>query len=98
MYAACDRKKINKLTKGRAGVYVWVNSFNNKHYVGSSSKISTRISMYYMPSIISRAMCFPCNSEPIETAFFKYGMINLTLTLYLLPVWCGLRPLIKNLF
>jgi len=77
-----DRKKINKLTKGRAGVYVWVNSLNNKHYVGSSSKISTRISMYYMLSIISRA------SRTIETAFFKYGMINFTLTLYLLPVWC----------
>jgi hypothetical protein len=35
--------------------------------------------MYYMPSIISRA------SRTIETAFFKYGMIHFTLTLYLLP-------------
>lgn len=35
--------------------------------------------MYYMPSIISRA------SRTIETAFLKYGMINFTLTLYLLP-------------
>lgn len=32
-----------------------------------------------MPSIISRA------SRTIETAFLKYGMINFTLTLYLLP-------------
>jgi hypothetical protein len=32
-----------------------------------------------MPSIISRA------SRTIETAFFKYGMIHFTLTLYLLP-------------
>src|SRR3954466_12902801 len=47
-----ERKLINKLTKGRAGVYVLTNTLNGKQYVGSSINLITRISMYFMPSII----------------------------------------------
>lgn len=74
-----DRKRINKITKGRAGVYVWTNNINGKVYVGGSIKLITRISMYYIPSIVSSS------TRLIDRAVLKYGLMNFSLTIHLLP-------------
>jgi hypothetical protein len=76
---ANSRDLIKDLTKGRVGAYVWTNLLNGNQYVGSSMGIMNRIFSYFMVSIVSKG------SRYILRAFNKYGMINFTLHLYLLP-------------
>lgn len=73
-----QRKEIIKLIKNCIGVYIWTNKLNNHQYVGSSKILHTRISAYFMPSIISK------QSRYIERAFHRYKIINFTLTVYTL--------------
>lgn len=56
------------------------NTLNGKQYVGSSINLITRISMYFMPSIIISS------TRIIDRALLKYGLINFKLTIHLLPI------------
>jgi hypothetical protein len=56
-----SRAEINKETKGKTGVYCWVNKLNGNSYVGSGLSLYKRISNYYqeayLPPTVGEKKC-----------------------------------------
>ncbi len=42
-----QQNDIIKDTKGKSGVYCWINLFNGKYYIGSGVELNTRLSDYF---------------------------------------------------
>ena len=74
-----ERAEIMRITKGEGGVYCWLNKMNNKRYVGSTINLPRRLSDYYSfsPQYKGESM--------ILAALQKYGLINFTLMVIIIP-------------
>lgn len=66
--ADSQKKKIYLENKGKSGIYMWVNTINNKKYVGSSADLHRRFSAYY-----SVAFLVKYDTMLIHRAILKYG-------------------------
>jgi len=84
-----SRDKIRDITKGKPGVYVWTNVKNGKQYVGSSINLNNRIFSYFYPSIVASGTRY------IYRALYKWGMINFTLTIHILPTESDLSTVLQ---
>uniref|UniRef100_UPI0023F01F02 homing endonuclease n=1 Tax=Leptographium wingfieldii TaxID=155675 RepID=UPI0023F01F02 len=71
-----NRKLILKLAKNQKGVYIWED--NNNAYVGHSINLYSRISSYFMPSILKT------KARRVLRYFNKYGFENTNLTIYIM--------------
>lgn len=65
-----ERNIILKETKGKIGVYAWVNKLNSKIYVCGGTDLHKVISDYYQPG------CLLTSKIKMLKVFNKYGMIN----------------------
>jgi len=66
--ADADKVQILKDNKKKSGVYMWVNIFNQKSYVGSSVDLTRRIYTYYNVRTLAKHYYMP-----ICCALLKYG-------------------------
>lgn len=66
--ADTQKKEIYSNSKGKSGIYMWVNTINNKKYVGSSAELQRRFSAYYSIAYITKY-----NTTMIHRALLKYG-------------------------
>jgi hypothetical protein len=72
-----NRKQIANVAKNIPGVYVFT-AKDGSIYVGSSSSLYSRVTSYFMPSILSKA------DRRVLLYFRKYGFTDVTLTLHVL--------------
>lgn len=73
-----NRDIICKVAKKQRGVYLW-ESLDNKHkYVGHSINLYSRISSYFMPSILKT------KARRVLRHFNKHGFNDMRLTIYIL--------------
>ncbi|RUP50157.1 hypothetical protein BC936DRAFT_140162 [Jimgerdemannia flammicorona] len=84
-----SRDQIRDITKDQVGVYVWTNCRNGKQYVGSSVHLINRIASYFYPSIVSSGTRY------ILRALFKWGMVNFSLTIHILPAGSPLTTVLQ---
>lgn len=73
-----NRKIIAEYAKNKKGVYIFEIKNKNLYYVGSSINLYSRVSSYFMPSILSKA------DRRILRYFNKYGFKDVKLSLYIL--------------
>lgn len=71
--ADLNKSKIIVDNRNKVGIYRWVNSINNKTYVGSSTNLSERFLDYYQSRVLLK------NKTPIHNALLKYGYSNFSL-------------------
>lgn len=69
-----QRNEIFSDTKGKSGVYCWVNLINGKYYIGSGNVLSSRLSDYYQDWYYQTK-----GNVLIVRAILKYGMGNFAL-------------------
>lgn len=86
--ADSQKKQIYLNNRGKSGIYMWVNTVNNKRYVGSSSDLQRRISSYYSVAYLTKY-----NSTVINRALLKYGYS--AFSLYILE-YCNKEDLISR--
>lgn len=72
-----NRKRIAEVAKNKSGVYVFT-AKNGSCYVGSSSSLYSRVTSYFIPSILTKA------DRRVLRYFRKYGFTEITLTLHVL--------------
>lgn len=75
-----NRKLISTYGKKFPGVYVFTYTNSGASYVGGSVNLYSRVTSYFMPSIISSG------ERRVYRYFYKFGYSNLQLTLHILPV------------
>jgi len=75
IFTNADTEKVSILakTKGKAGVYCWINHLNGNSYVGSSQNLSKRLAQYYSIFHINKV------NMTINKALLKYGYSNFSL-------------------
>ena len=73
-----NRKTIADSAKNKKGVYIFEILNKNLYYVGSSINLYSRITSYFMPSILSKA------DRRVLRYFNKYGFKDVRLSLYIL--------------
>jgi hypothetical protein len=73
-----NRKSIAEYAKNKKGVYIFEILNKNLYYVGSSINLYSRVTSYFMPSILSKA------DRRVLRYFNKYGFKDVKLSLYLL--------------
>ena len=73
-----NRKSIAEYAKNKKGVYIFEILNKNLYYVGSSINLYSRITSYFMPSILSKA------DRRVLRYFNKYGFKDVKLSLYIL--------------
>ena len=66
--ADSQKKQIYLDNKEKSGIYMWVNTVNNKKYVGSFSNLQRRFSAYYSVAYLTKY-----NTITIHRALLKYG-------------------------
>jgi len=71
-----QRNDIIKDTKGKSGVYCWINLLNGKYYIGSGVKLNTRLSDYFQDWYYKDKKN---KNLIILKAILKYGMGNFVL-------------------
>jgi len=86
--ADSQKKEIYLNSKGKSGVYMWVNTINGKRYVGSSVNLQRRFSAYYSVAYLTKY-----NTTLIHRALLKYGYS--AFSLYILE-YCKEEDLIKR--
>jgi hypothetical protein len=72
-----NRKRIAEVAKNIAGVYIFTVK-DGSIYVGSSSSLYSRVTSYFIPSILNKA------DRRVLRYFCKYGFTDITLTLHIL--------------
>lgn len=72
--ADIDKLLVLKETKGKAGVYKWVNLENGKSYIGSSVNLSRRFRDYYSIRFLEKEI--KKNKSMIYRSLLKYGYSN----------------------
>jgi len=65
------KTQILKDNKGKCGIYRWINSINNKSYIGSSINLHKRLSNYYSVGYLNNSLLKA--SSIIYKALLKYG-------------------------
>ena len=73
-----NRNLIADYAKNKKGVYIFELLKKNLYYVGSSINLYSRVSSYFMPSILSKA------DRRVLRYFQKYGFKDVKLSLYIL--------------
>lgn len=73
-----NRKSIAEFAKNKKGVYIFEILNKNLYYVGSSINLYSRVTSYFMPSILSKA------DRRVLRYFNKYGFKDVKLSLYIL--------------
>ena len=73
-----NRKIIAESAKNKKGVYIFEIKNKKLYYVGSSINLYSRVSSYFMPSILSKA------DRRVLRYFNKYGFKDVKLSLYIL--------------
>jgi GIY-YIG catalytic domain/NUMOD1 domain len=73
-----NRKIIAEYAKNKKGVYIFEIKNKKLYYVGSSINLYSRVSSYFMPSILSKA------DRRVLRYFKKYGFKDVKLSLYIL--------------
>ena len=71
--ADLNKSKIIEDNRNKVGIYRWINSINNKIYIGSSTNLSERFLDYYQSRVLLK------NKTPIHNALLKYGYSNFSL-------------------
>ena len=71
-----QKEEICRDNENKSGVYKWVNKIKGKSYVGSSTSLSDRFSVYYSLSSLKRKVK---GSIIIHRALLKYGHSNFSL-------------------
>ena len=71
--AFISKKNILNENKNKSGIYRWVNTINNKSYIGSGINLTKRLGSYYRNSELTR------NPRLINLALIKYGHTNFRL-------------------
>lgn len=84
-----DKIRIFKDNKNKKVVYRWVNSINNKTYIGSSVNFTVRLYKYYSLKHLSKS------KTPIHNALLKYGFNNFSLEIL---EYCeeGVNPVLRE--
>lgn len=72
-----NRKHIAEVAKNKAGVYIFT-AKDGSNYVGSSSSLYSRVTSYFMPSVLLKA------NRRVLRYFSNYGFRNIQLTLHIL--------------
>lgn len=92
-YFNCELEKDRILNdnKGKAAIYRWVNTINNKTYVGSTINLTVRFYKYFSIKNLTE------NSSLIHNALLKYGFSNFNLEIL---EYCqeGLDPTTREQF
>jgi len=86
--ADSQKKDIYLNNKDKSGVYMWVNTINNKRYVGSSVNLQRRFSAYYSVAYLTLH-----NKTIFHRALLKYGYS--AFSLYILE-YCNKEDLISR--
>jgi GIY-YIG catalytic domain/NUMOD1 domain len=73
-----NRKSIAEYAKNKKGVYIFEILNKKYYYVGSSINLYSRVTSYFMPSILSKA------DRRVLRYFNKYGFKDVKLSLYIL--------------
>jgi len=84
-----NRDIILKITKKQKGVYIW-ESLDGKHmYVGHSINLYSRISSYFMPSILKT------KARRVLRHFNKHGFKDMNLILYILDEKSSIEEVVR---
>ena len=77
MYLNSDLDKFNILNdnKNKQGIYLWINTVNDKIYVGSSMNLTTRFYKYYSVKNLT------LHNTIIHNALLKYGFSSFSLAI-----------------
>jgi hypothetical protein len=73
-----NRKEILNVAKNKKGVYIFEILNKNTYYIGSSINLYSRVSSYFMPSILNKA------DRYVLRYFKKHGFKNVNLILHIL--------------
>lgn len=84
-----NRKLILEYAKNKKGVYIFEILNKNIFYVGSSINLYSRVSSYFMPSILAKA------DRRVLRYFNKYGFKNVNLTLYIVQDNANIEEVFK---
>jgi len=84
-----NRKAISTHGKKFPGVYILTDLVTGAVYVGGSVNLYSRVTSYFMPSIVSSG------ERRVYRYFLKYGYDNLQLTLHILPVGSSVTQIIQ---
>ncbi|KAI9590805.1 GIY-YIG nuclease superfamily [Syncephalis fuscata] len=74
-----NKKDIFHLVKNQGGIYIFQNKINGKRYVGSSINLANRLRSYFTDNFV-----FDFRSS-IYSAIIKYGLINFSLIIVIIP-------------
>jgi len=83
-----QKKEIYLNNKRKTGIYMWVNTVNNKRYVGSSSDLQRRFSAYFSVAYLTKY-----NTITLHRALLKYG--HSAFSLHILE-YCNKEDLISR--
>ena len=75
-----NRDTIQRLAKKQKGVYVWSSSDGKNMYVGRSINLYSRISSYFMPSILKS------EARKVIKYLNKHSFNDINLTIYLMDI------------
>lgn len=84
-----NRKSIAEYAKNKKGVYIFEILNKNLYYVGSSINLYSRVTSYFMPSILSKA------DRRVLRYFNKYGFKDVKLILYILDDKASIEDVIN---
>jgi len=86
--AEVDKAKILSDNKNKAGIYMWINTINDKRYIGSAVDLTDRLRFYY--SYKGMVNSLKNSQSYIYNALLKHGHSNFALTIleYCSPEKC----------
>lgn len=71
------KERIYKENRGKTGVYRWTNLYNRKCYVGSSTNLAKRFTLYYSLTYLNKQV----SKSIICRALLKYGHSSFSLSI-----------------
>jgi len=84
-----NRSSIANVAKQAKGIYIFETTDTNKKYVGSSINLYSRVTSYFMPSILAKA------DRYVLRYFRKYGFKNVKLTLLVMDETITIKDILK---
>ena len=72
----CESAKLKILntSKGKIGIYLWINKVNGKKYVGSSINLKRRFLEYYNINRLTRGKSMAINRSLLRYGFSKFSL------------------------
>ena len=86
-----DKYLIYQENRNKPGIYRWINNVNGKSYIGSSSNLGTRLSIYFSKKQMFNKL--KISKSIIYEALLKYGYDNFTLEIL---EYCSIDILIER--